>query len=275
MKLKLLPYLIISLSLILVSCNGEEALLEDKTQDFDERAWQSEHSSRNALDWSGVYVGSLPCANCSSISMELHLNYDETYIKRTLYLGKGSLIFEETGSFSWDENGNSVTLSNSESLESEIEKFQVGENQLFYLDKEGNRIEGDLADSYILKKVEKTTGLRNKYWQLKETNLLKIISFPDDLPNIPVMNIGEDNISGSFGCNRYFGSFEIQEDSLLIKNLATTLMLCQDDSLEQVLVKHLNRNHLIELQNLDTLNLYSDHGKMQFVATYLDLGRND
>lgn len=31
-------------------------------------------------------------------------------------------------------------------------KYQVGENQLWHLDENGNRIEGDLADRYILKK---------------------------------------------------------------------------------------------------------------------------
>jgi len=44
-----------------------------------------------------------------------------------------------------DGKGSKITLSDGS-------KYLVGENQLFMLDNEGNRISGELAEHYILKK---------------------------------------------------------------------------------------------------------------------------
>jgi uncharacterized lipoprotein NlpE involved in copper resistance len=107
-------------------------------------------SSRTSLDWPGSYEGVLPCASCEGISTRLVLNGDGTYLLETQYLGEQEAgaepkVFEERGSFSWNTSGGAIQLESGA-------WYQVGENQLFMLDREGKRITGALADHYRLGK---------------------------------------------------------------------------------------------------------------------------
>lgn len=111
---------------------------------------EDQHTSENALDWAGTYEGTLPCEDCPGIKMELKINSDETYSLYQELLGtdmKGT----ETGTFRWNEEGSILTLINEDGRE---DLYQVGENQIFRLDPDGNRVQGELADQYILKKTE-------------------------------------------------------------------------------------------------------------------------
>lgn len=46
-------------------------------------------------------------------------------------------------------------------------------------------------------------------------------------------NFEDDQVSGSAGCNNYFGSFEATEDTISIGPLASTMMLCAEPVNEQ------------------------------------------
>ncbi|MDI5875997.1 copper resistance protein NlpE [Shewanella xiamenensis] len=102
-------------------------------------------TSQNALDWPGVYEGVLPCASCEGIQTTLTLQADNSFELKSIYLGKDESIFKVAGKFDWDSNGSKIILSDGS-------KYLVGENQLFMLDTDGNRITGGLAENYILKK---------------------------------------------------------------------------------------------------------------------------
>jgi uncharacterized lipoprotein NlpE involved in copper resistance len=110
------------------------------------------HTSQIALDWQGVYKGILPCADCEGIATEISLYYDNTYTIKRLYLGKNERFFEETDTFEWTEDGNNIVLY--EKVKDSPTHFKVGENFLLHLNQEGSIIEGELADKYILKKVQ-------------------------------------------------------------------------------------------------------------------------
>ena len=112
-----------------------------------------EHSSRMSVDWVGTYEGTMPCADCSGIETMLTISEDNSYIITQSYQGKGGQIFEEKGLFQWDETGSIITLQR-EGEESKFHQYRVGENVLFKLDSNGNRINGDLSEFYILKKIE-------------------------------------------------------------------------------------------------------------------------
>src|SRR5690606_26422252 len=116
--------------------------------------------SQNSLDWHGTYSGTLPCADCPGIRYILTLNADNSYELKTQYLERSDSIHTESGKFTWDKSGNQIALAN------RSEKFQVGENQLFHLDTEGNRITGDLAEHYVLSKVTET--ITGRHWKLVE-----------------------------------------------------------------------------------------------------------
>lgn len=127
-----------------------EELIEDSVNEAEDQEKADMHTSENALDWAGTYEGTLPCEDCPGIKMELKINSDETYSLYQELLGtdmKGT----ETGTFSWSEEGNMVSLQHEDGRE---DLYQVGENQIFRLDPDGNRVQGELADQYILTKTQ-------------------------------------------------------------------------------------------------------------------------
>jgi len=111
----------------------------------------SGHVSANSLDWQGRYSGVLPCADCPGIVTLLTLDLDQSYRLSKYYLGKDDKLFERRGVFIWEEKGSVIHLQNSPDGP---DRYQVGENILFQLDKQGKRISGDLAEDYILHKVK-------------------------------------------------------------------------------------------------------------------------
>lgn len=128
-----------------ISCESkkEEAAIHQTEKIADE------HNAKNSLDYLGIYKGILPCADCEGIETEIILSKDETYIKKTKYLGKDEKVFEELGDFTWQEDGNTMSL---EGIDTEPTLYFVSENKLIQLDQEGNKIEGNLAKNYELLK---------------------------------------------------------------------------------------------------------------------------
>ena len=110
------------------------------------------HTSRIALDWAGTYIGVLPCADCEGIETVLLLREDLSFEMTRKYLGKSDPVFRQSGSFTWDEQGRSIRLEE-EHPSGEAKHFQVGENRLFMLDMEGERVRGSLEEHYILHKL--------------------------------------------------------------------------------------------------------------------------
>jgi uncharacterized lipoprotein NlpE involved in copper resistance len=107
------------------------------------------HDSRNALDWPGLYHGVLPCADCAGIETRLRLQPDGGFERTTRYLGKGDRVFSERGRFEWDAEGRRVLTRTGDGA---AQWYQVGEGRLFHLDRNGQRIGGELAGRYVLDK---------------------------------------------------------------------------------------------------------------------------
>ena len=104
-------------------------------------------TSLNSLDWAGSYEGVLPCASCEGIQTLITLQSDNSFVQETVYLGKDEKILKLMGKAAWDEKGQKITLEDGT-------QYLVGENQLIMLDTEGQRITGDLAANYVLKKKQ-------------------------------------------------------------------------------------------------------------------------
>lgn len=102
-------------------------------------------TSQNALDWQGIYTGMLPCADCSGIKTTLTLQNDGKFTLVSEYVGEADGIFNEKGTFKWNATGDKIKLSNGN-------QYQVGENQLFMLDGDGNQVTGPMAEFYQLEK---------------------------------------------------------------------------------------------------------------------------
>jgi uncharacterized lipoprotein NlpE involved in copper resistance len=133
-----------------VSCKNTTEENNTAEQIIDTEQVPDMHTSEIALDWQGVYRGVLPCADCEGIVTTVKLNDDSTYIITRLYLGKDEKAFEETGFFQWTEDGNAIVLK--EKIKDSPTLFKVGENHLLHLSQDGQIIEGELAERYILRK---------------------------------------------------------------------------------------------------------------------------
>lgn len=126
------------------STTTEEYIPIDATSDADDM-----HNAQNSLDIIGVYKGVLPCADCEGIETAVELKADDTYTRKTTYLGKGDgKVQEESGSFSWAD-GSHIVL---DGISDGPNTYFVGENTLTTLDMDGEKVTGELAENYVLKK---------------------------------------------------------------------------------------------------------------------------
>lgn len=191
-------------------------------------------SSMNSVDWPGDYYGVLPCADCEGIETQLQLKIDKTYTLRTRYLGKEQAVQVSTGHFTWNTEGSKITLS-----KQNPGMYQVGENQLFHLDQSGNRISGNLADNYILRKS--MGGLTEKYWKLTEI-YGKPVTVSATMKKEPhmILHTAENRINGTGGCNNFMGTYELKGmDRISFGKLAGTMMACPDMEVENNFMKAL------------------------------------
>lgn len=133
-------------SIFIASCETKKE--ESVTSPANKQAVDT-HNAKNSLDILGTYKGTLPCADCEGIETEITLLADETYTKKTKYLGKDEKPSEEIGDYTWKEDGNTLVL---EGIDTDPVEYLVTENSLMQLDMQGNRVTTDLADKYILKK---------------------------------------------------------------------------------------------------------------------------
>ena len=106
------------------------------------------HTSQNAVDWPGTYEGVLPCADCEGILTTLTLAADGRYVISRAWLGRGDAVLTEEGGFSWTDDGRNVVLDGQDPG-----GYKVGESRVWVLDDDMKRVEGELADRYVLEKV--------------------------------------------------------------------------------------------------------------------------
>lgn len=207
------------------------------------------HNSRNSVDWSGTYKGTLPCADCPGIRYTITLNEDSSYRLETQYLERGDSVFTESGMFTWDDTGSRITLNE------RGEKFQVGENQLFHLDMEGNRITGDLADNYILTKTT-AASLTDIYWKLIAVNGKEVTAGTTQKEAYIRLNSESNRVEANGGCNGIGGTYELAEPNRVkFSQLIGTMMACENMEVENGLKRALETADSYHLEG-DTLQLF-------------------
>ncbi|RPD93294.1 META domain-containing protein [Aureibaculum marinum] len=243
MKTLYIPIIIVAI--ILASCNVKKPVTNSEKEQMVDL-----HNSMNSLDWNGTYQATLPCADCEGIKTVLTLNNDLTFIKKYKYLSKLDTIFEDKGSFSWNKTGQIITLNNNNH-----EQYFVGENRIWKLDENGNKISGNLAEMYILKKD--IAQLTDRHWNLIELNGKKI-EYNKKAGNQPyiILRPDEENkVYGNAGCNRFFGSFELKEgNGITFSQMGATKMYCSSMEIEDQFLKVLNTADNYSI-NGDTMTL--------------------
>ena len=245
------------------------------------------HNAMNALDYQGVYYGVLPCADCEGIETTITLTAD-SYTKELVYQGKSKEIVTEKGTFTWNEAGNTITLSGSEVPN----QYFVGENDLFHLDVKGNRIQGNLASKYRLQKLDTTTlpkdskvseamataneakkivdakvELKKSKWRLLKMNGKVVNKDPNIEKEYGITFTSDGRFSAYAGCNSMAGSYELQEDVSRIKfsKVVSTMMACQDMITEQELARVLET---VDNYNFDGKTLKLNKARMAPLAEF-------
>lgn len=252
-------------TLLIMSCTQKikEERTEEIVADSTEVVVNDEHNAKNSLDYIGMYQGVVPCSDCEGIETTLWID-EKNYVLFTNYLGKKNKTESEfRGAYVWNDEGNTIIL---EGIENAPNRYFVGENYLKQLDMDGNKIEGDLAEKYVLQKksdsgelvppspLEKVSdkGLQFIKWKLVELNGVKITN---DKNKPKFIHLIKDNQFTAFaGCNNIMGSYEIKEDAMRIKFTkgASTMMACPDMTTEQEFAAMLEKvdNYSINGNNL-------------------------
>jgi heat shock protein HslJ len=204
-------------------------------------------NSRNALNWNGIYVGVVPCADCEGIFTQITLSLDGTYRLQTEYLGREHSEETLTGTFEWDDAGGDITLSGLKE-KSMPNKYKVGENRLIQLDLEGNVIKGDLESNYELNKVSES--LFERKWELYELEG----THTKDSNSFITFSYTDNRVSGNSGCNNFTGTYHFAPNNKIkFSALASTQKMCIDMSVEDKINKLIGTVDSYTLQD-DTLS---------------------
>lgn len=131
------------------SIDAEANALETYAEDeeiAEEEGEVAEDSAENALDWTGIYQGVLPCASCSGIETELILEDDLTYSRTVHYIGEQE---EKTvdGQFSWISD---TLIRLDDAADGSV--YFIGEGFVQMRGQNGEVADSPLADEYILRK---------------------------------------------------------------------------------------------------------------------------
>jgi heat shock protein HslJ len=182
-------------------------------------------NSQNSVDWPGTYGGTLPCADCPGIETEIKLGKNLQFSKKLRYLGKSGQRQELSGTFSWNTAGSRVVLNIPGGNPSQ-EYYLVGENKIIMLDIQGNRITGNLADQYVLGKLN--TAILEKYWKLTELQgrPINVNAGMTSEPHI-IFKEKDNRVNGNGGCNSFSGSYTLKSnDGISLSKIISTLMAC-------------------------------------------------
>lgn len=99
---------------------------------------------------SGTYAGTLPCSDCNGIDLELVLNPDLSYTSKAIYQGKSEEPVLKEGFYSVSESWKIKLDQNTGNLQ----YFQLADEKLIVLDKNGFAIPGELGEKYFLNPSE-------------------------------------------------------------------------------------------------------------------------
>jgi len=185
------------------------------------------HNSHNSLNWPGRYNGVFPCRDCDGVEITITLRSDGSFSRDLYHIGEPTPPRTESGQFNWHQDGRRISLI---LAEGDAQYFQVGENVLFAIDNEGNRIGGDDATWYRLDKLVNDPRVEDQTWFLVELR-----GHPVDIPEsnqLPflTLNSAEWQVKGNASCNGFFGSYVLRPGNRITfsRRMGATAMVCPD-----------------------------------------------
>ncbi len=99
--------------------------------------------------WSGVYKGTLPCADCSDVAYTINLLPDNTFLESKTYQGSRDGLSQPIitkGTFSWKEKDTKILFSNGD-------QYLISPSSITMLNSTGQLVSGPMGAMYVFKKV--------------------------------------------------------------------------------------------------------------------------
>jgi heat shock protein HslJ len=252
---------------VLTHGNGNEvSLLLSRTAAPRAASSAPSESALSALP--ATFVGTLPCADCPGIRYQVNLFPDHTFVSRMTYEER-NLSLNRHGHWQLTSEGKMLVLRGEDQAQ---EKFAVRDvDTLRKLDIEGHEIASKL--NYDFKRTpefepiepqSRTTAtalLENTYWKLTSLGELPVTAVSQQEP-LFVLNSDTHRVSGSAGCNRLTGSYELKDDHLTFSQMVTTMMACAEGmDTEKAFLKALTDAKTWKMAG-DELELLNDAGNM-------------
>lgn len=178
-----------------------------------------------------TFVGTMPCADCPGIRYQVILKPDHTFSSHMEYEERNTSV-DDSGRWELVGNGKMLVLHGSRGA---TDKFAVrNSDTLHKLDMDGNEIPSPY--NYDLKRISRSqsaegsapavTALQRTHWSLMR--LGDAVVSRDSLQTEAYLVLDPENhrVSGSSGCNRLAGSYELNGDHLKFGQMAGTMMAC-------------------------------------------------
>ena len=228
------------------------------------------HNSYNSLDWAGIYRGVLACSDCEGLKTELHLHQNNTFTGKELHLDDPKNITQYSGSFTWNDNGNMITLLSREENEEE-RKFKVTENGLIMVDGKGEMITDEKNVPLSLQKSAPDAALTDGRWNLFRLQGREVAKDEGRKQAYLVFQEADKRVSGNNSCNQISGTYTLKEGNrIAFSQLITTQMACMPNEIEVPFMEVLDLADNFTIKG-DTLSL--NKARMaplaQFVLDYM------
>jgi copper homeostasis protein (lipoprotein) len=220
-----------------------------------------------------TFVGTLPCADCPGIRYQLNLNADHTFTSRMIYEERNT-SFDDSGRWEFSDDRKAVVLRSGRGTTEEF-AMQVVEI-LRMLDSAGNEINSKF--NYELKRTSDfapldnggtaNATLENTSWQLTGLGKTSVSAPSPQREAYLLLDPANHRVSGSGGCNRLAGSYELNGEQLKFGQMAGTMMACPEGmDTEQAFFKSLGQVTKWKITG-QSLELFDSDGRVlaQFKA---------
>jgi uncharacterized lipoprotein YbaY/heat shock protein HslJ len=213
-----------------------------------------------------TFSGTLPCADCPGIHYQLNLHSDHTFSSTMKYEGR-DVTLNDSGPWELTGDGKVLELHGSRGA---TDKFALRDaDTLRKLDMNGNEIVSNF--NYDLKReaapasgggrAAGTLAVEDTHWVLKRLGDTDVS--PNAEPNeiFLMFDSKEHRVSGSGGCNRLTGGYELNGDQLKFGHMAGTMMACaQGMDTERAFLQALGQVSSWKVTG-QTLELFDARGK--------------
>ncbi len=223
-------------------------------------------------DLPATFAGTMPCADCPGIRYRLELKQDHSFTSSMTYEDRNA-SFEDVGTWELANDGGVLVLHGGHNSTS---KFKlVDSDTLRQLDGDGNEIQSKL--NYDLKRSTTsaasegpgaTGSLERTHWKLAVLGETPVGSGSETKEAYFELDPSSHRVSGSGGCNRLMGSYQLDGSQLKFGKLAGTMMMCpQGMDTERDFLQALSNTSTWKI-NQGRLDLIDSTGKVlaSFVA---------